>query len=1107
MTLAQVFLSSFSLGLRDRGSAYAVAGKVSIVRGGEDRVEAVVRGKARYTVQLAVEPAGVAVSCTCPYASGGSVCKHIWATILEVDGSPYLMALKQSFARETLFDLPSESDNRGAAPRDARASARKPGIAPALDWSAVVPQLHSAAFKAHAPSFRGSLAYIVDLVTSKNSRCLSVEVIRRGARSDGPPSKGARVGVDRALIDGVQDPTDAELLDLLLSTTEAPTGARFNHGWQSKPTSFDLSRAARERVAPLLGRTGRCYLRRDHANTDPTPLAWDEEGALHLVLRVSIVDERAAEETWELTGALRRGETVVPLAAADLVLEGGLVIVGGKLARIDDDRAWSWIELLRCHTRIRIPPGHQRAFLEEIYALPRLPALELPQGRALLEEATAPTPHLHIRAPEGPSRVSAKPQLYAELHFDYDRVSVPLRKPGTRLYDPERRRVLRRDPTAETAARDRLEALSFHPISGYFAQTPGEGPDFQIAPAKLPPAIRELLAEGWQVTAMGKLYRRPGKLEMHLASGIDWFDLKASCDFEGVSADLPALLDALKKGQTEVVLGDGSLGMLPEEWLSRYGLLAGMATVHQGQLRFKKSQAFLLDALLAAAPEVNVDAAFARARAELARFETITREEPTASFQGELRGYQKDGLGWLHFLERFGFGGCLADDMGLGKTVQVLALLAARSEQRRAPPQKSRSRKSQPPRPGPSIVVAPRSLVFNWKSEAARFAPELRVLDHTGISRLPPGEHFQDVDLVVTTYGVLRRDIAQLSTIAFDYAVLDEAQAIKNEATGAAKAARLLQADHRLALSGTPIENHLGELWSLFEFLNPGMLGRAAVFKDFVSARTANEEALPLIARAVRPFLLRRTKAQVAPELPERTEETRACELGPKQRALYDELRKHYQTALLQHVAKEGLAKSKIRVLEALLRLRQAACHPGLLDAQRRHEESAKLDLLFEELPGLVEKGHKTLVFSQFTSLLAIVREGLDERGITYAYLDGKTQDRQARVDRFQSDPACPVFLISLKAGGVGLNLTAAEYVYLLDPWWNPAVEAQAIDRAHRIGQTRPVFAYRLIAANTIEERILELQQKKRALAESVIDGGGSLIQDLTSEDLALLLS
>ena len=384
------------------------------------------------------------------------------------------------------------------------------------------------------------------------------------------------------------------------------------------------------------------------------------------------------------------------------------------------------------------------------------------------------------------------------------------------------------------------------------------------------------------------------------------------------------------------------------------------------------------------------------------------------------------------------------------------------------------------------------------------------MLEHTGNDRLPPGEHFHNVDVVLTTYGVLRRDIAELSSIHFDYAVLDEAQAIKNEATSAAKAARLLKADHRLALSGTPIENHLGELWSLFEFLNPGMLGRAAAFKD-VAALHRNDaesaEAIPLLAKAIRPFLLRRTKAQVAPELPERTEETRSCELGPKQRALYDELRAHYQAALLQRVAKQGLAQSKIQVLEALLRLRQAACHPGLLDPTRRDEESAKLDVLFNELPDLVEKGHKTLVFSQFTSLLSIVREGLDKRGIVYAYLDGHTVDRQACVDRFQNDPACQVFLISLKAGGLGLNLTAAEYVFLLDPWWNPAVEAQAIDRAHRIGQTRPVFAYRLIAANTIEERILTLQQQKRSLAESVIDGAGSLLQDLTSDDLALLLS
>jgi hypothetical protein len=957
------------------------------------------------------------------------------------------------------------------------------------------------------PIEAGPLAYLVDLVTSKAHRCLSVEVRQRRTKTAGPPGKWPRLSVDRRMISGLDEPADGELLDLLLGTVESANNAIHGLGWPSRATSFDLARAARERVAPLLGRTGRCYLRRDYDTLDPKPLGWDDGGALQLVFQVKIVGESPAVEVWEVTGALRRGATTIPLADADLVLEGGLVILGGKLAQIDDDRAWSWIDLLRRHTRIRIPAGHQAAFLEEIYALPRPPELELPYGRTIAQETLAPTPHLHLRAPEAGRPANAK-QLFAELRFDYGTLEVPLRKAGQRLYDADRRRVLVRDSAAELAAQERLDALGFDSVSAYLARIPGEGPDLQIAAARLPAATRALLAEGWRVTAMGKLYRRPGKLEMRLASGIDWFDLKASCDFEGVSADLPTLLDALKRGQTEVVLGDGSLGMLPEEWLSRYGLLASLATVHEGQLRFKKSQALMLDALLAAAPEVDVDAAFAHARDELSRFETITSREPPASFRGELRTYQKEGLGWLHFLERFGFGGCLADDMGLGKTVQVLALLASRREHRtEPPPSKGRGKKAAPRRLGPSIVVAPRSLIFNWKSEAARFAPELRVLEHTGNDRLPPGEHFHDVDVVLTTYGVLRRDIAELSAITFDYAVLDEAQAIKNEATSAAKAARLLHADHRLALSGTPIENHLGELWSLFEFLNPGMLGRAAAFKDIAALRGTDADAIPLLAKAIRPFLLRRTKAQVAPELPERTEETRSCELGPKQRALYDELRAHYQAALLQRVATQGLAQSKIQVLEALLRLRQAACHPGLLDASRRDEESAKLDLLFAELPDLVEKGHKTLVFSQFTSLLSIVREGLDKLGIPYAYLDGHTLDRQACVDRFQNDPACPVFLISLKAGGLGLNLTAAEYVYLLDPWWNPAIEAQAIDRAHRIGQTRPVFAYRMIAANTIEERIIELQAKKRSLAESVIDGGGSLLQDLTSDDLALLLS
>jgi len=382
----------------------------------------------------------------------------------------------------------------------------------------------------------------------------------------------------------------------------------------------------------------------------------------------------------------------------------------------------------------------------------------------------------------------------------------------------------------------------------------------------------------------------------------------------------------------------------------------------------------------------------------------------------------------------------------------------------------------------------------------------LRVLEHTGLAR--DTAQIPHHDLILTTYGTLLRDVARMAEIPFDYVVLDEAQAVKNSTTASAKAVRLLKGTHRLALSGTPVENHLGELWSIFEFLNPGMLGEARVLNMAGGlARNPGEDARRILAQALRPFILRRTKQQVARELPEKTEQTIYCELEGAQRKQYDELRKHYRDSLLARVQTDGLAKSKMHVLEALLRLRQAACHPGLIDSKRAGESGAKVDTLLDQLDELRQEGHKALVFSQFTSLLAIVRQRLDADGVKYEYLDGATRDRAKHVEAFQNDPECGLFLISLKAGGLGLNLTAAEYVFLLDPWWNPAVEAQAVDRAHRIGQTKPVFAYRLIAKDTVEEKVLELQKSKRELADAILGEDNSVIRDLKREDLELLLS
>jgi SNF2 family DNA or RNA helicase len=433
--------------------------------------------------------------------------------------------------------------------------------------------------------------------------------------------------------------------------------------------------------------------------------------------------------------------------------------------------------------------------------------------------------------------------------------------------------------------------------------------------------------------------------------------------------------------------------------------------------------------------------------------------------------------------------------MGLGKTIQVLALL----EKRRSEGGTAR---------GPSLVVVPRSLIFNWLAEADRFTPELHVLDHTGIDRTRHPAAFAASDLVLTTYGTLRRDIGLLSNTEFDYLIFDEAQAIKNAGSETAKAARLLKGRHRLALTGTPIENHLGELWSLLELLNPGMLGTTSVLqKTGTELRNPDPETRTLLSRAVRPIVLRRTKQQVAAELLEKIEQTIWCELPPKQRKLYDELRDHFRASLGARVTERGLGRVKILVLEALLRLRQAACHPALLDRRKLGEPSAKLDALLPQLKEVVEEGHKALVFSQFTSFLALVRAELDREGLTYAYLDGQTRDRQAQVERFQTDSNCPLFLISLKAGGVGLNLTAADTVIHYDPWWNPAVEAQATDRAHRIGQDKPVFVYKLICRGTVEEKIQALQGRKADLAQAVLEGGSTQSLRFDDSDLAELFA
>ncbi len=591
---------------------------------------------------------------------------------------------------------------------------------------------------------------------------------------------------------------------------------------------------------------------------------------------------------------------------------------------------------------------------------------------------------------------------------------------------------------------------------------------------------------------VGKVNRATPTVRVNITSGIDWFDLRAVVEYGDQQISLQEVRKALKRGERYAKLADGSLGQIPEQWLEKYKHLWELSEETSDGLRVRDYHLSLLDALLEER-EVFMPAELLQRRERLRSFEQITSQPLPVGFKGELRPYQKHGFDWLYFLREYHFGGILADDMGLGKTIQVLAFLQSLHERH--------------PGGAASLLVVPKSLIANWQREASRFTPELSFLEYLGNLRSRDTADFDGYDVILTTYGTMLKDIEILRKYKFHYAILDESQAIKNPLAKSAKAARLLNAEHRLVMTGTPVENNTFELWSQFAFLNPGLLGNMEYFKrEFASPieSSQDEPSAATLRKLVYPFILRRTKEQVAPELPPRSERVIYTDMDTVQKKLYTRTRDRYRAELMGLIEKQGIQDARFRIIEGLLRLRQIAIHPALVERSYTGS-SPKFELVMQTLETLQAERHKALIFSQFVETLRLLRQELELQKIKYAYLDGKTANRQAQVDLFQDDDAVPFFLISLKAGGVGLNLTAADYVIHLDPWWNPAVEMQASDRAHRIGQEKPVFIYKIIARDTVEEKILQLQEKKRALVSSLITTEASFFKSLTSEDVKLL--
>ena len=703
------------------------------------------------------------------------------------------------------------------------------------------------------------------------------------------------------------------------------------------------------------------------------------------------------------------------------------------------------------------------------------------------------------------------------------------------LPDPEvPTRYSTRDFNAERGALARLQRSGFSGPDGQGKlQLVGQNAVLNFLAREYPKLQRE-----WNVTLDEQLENRTLKnierVEPQFqitSSGVQWFDLGVVFSSSGGETFSAAEIQRLiLSGQSHTRLKNGRMAVIDTSAVEELQeVLLDCAPQQNAQgYRISSKQAGFLEATLRQHTDWKVQAPTAwRERAAKQSGEAKLECPPLGDLESVLRPYQKQGVAWLSFLRENGFGGILADEMGLGKTLQALAFMNMLRCRSAVPgsagilpassnPQTEETRRQDAGAPRgenrPHLIVCPTSLVFNWLAEAKKFTPELKVLALHGPDRHERFGEIATSDVVVTSYALIRRDAERYRVLEFDTVALDEAQHIKNRQTQNAQAVKAIKAQHRLVLTGTPLENSVLDLWSIFDFLMPGYLGTAKDFRERYElpiAKEKNAEAQSRLARRLRPFMLRRLKKEVAADLPAKLEQVSFCELTPDQRSVYQQVIEASRKEVLEAVGEQGVAKSRMVVLTALLRLRQVCCDLRLLklDNVNPANASGKLEMFGELLEEVIDGGHRLLVFSQFVGMLTLLKEKLTEEGIEFCYLDGSTTDRAAVVERFQTNATIPVFLISLKAGGVGLNLTGADTVIHFDPWWNPAVEDQATDRAHRIGQTKVVTSYKLITRDTVEEKILTLQNRKREIIQATIGGEEEFAASLSWEEIQELLA
>ncbi|MBN1481914.1 serine/threonine protein kinase [candidate division KSB1 bacterium] len=1034
-----------------RGEKYYKNKRVTLINIELDKIEAEVEGTTMsYHVNIQEIGENLYSSCTCPY---WTTCKHVVATLLEA----------KDWYEENADDLLSSRT-------------RPP-------WKKFFEKMLGTDSSFKGPIQQWRVIFLIDL----NAESWSLMPQKAYIKKNGFLGRFSNIGdFDLTSNELIYSPNDPIVVSHI-QKIEQQNNSFYNNRYFGR-SSFNSLQAYHyrygSRLGPLFDLLHNSIVYKSPFEDQLAPVKFAREtaqihfsfkrdnGAYHLIPAITFKGNK------ELLDASYKVLTENPVwLLKDLTLI--------KIANLD--HANLLVPFTKTNITLSIPEDEFPAFLESVYPrLRKYASIPLPDSLniSLLDQVTRKK--IVLRENERHLEISLK--------FDYGRYEIDYNDSQESCFKKDGHSVVQivRDQAFEDKAWNTL-------VSTGLKDDPKGG--LHIVDSKalkwLFKNLPTLSADGFCIVGRESLQRykvRTGepKVRIGVSSQIDWFDLNVQIDIDGVALNLRELRKAIRGNSHYVKLADKSIAQLSDEWFARFQHLFNFTEAEETTIKVSPYHATLIDKLFEQADQFEADEKFRASVARLSSFDGIRKKSLPKKLKGELRPYQKAGYNWLYFLQEYGFGGCLADDMGLGKTVQTLAVLMN---------DKQHGNKR------PSLIVCPTSVVYNWEKEVQKFTPDLTVLIHAGLQRDHDTAHFDDYDIILTSYGIMRRDAHFLKDYVFHYVILDESQKIKNPLSQTSKAARLLRSDQKLVLTGTPVENNTQELWAQFAFLNPGLLSSLYTYKRMFAnpiEKRKDAGAAAFLRDMIFPFILRRTKEGVARELPPKVEQTYYCAMSPAQERLYIYWRDFYRAKILDKIDAVGLNKARINVLEGLVKLRQISCHPYLVD-KSMFEDSGKFESLKEFIEEILAENHKVLVFSQFVKMLRLIRHYLDERTITYEYLDGHTTHRMNHVDRFQNDPEIRIFLISLKAGGVGLNLTAADYVIHYDPWWNPAVEVQATDRAHRIGQDKKVFVYRLITKDSVEEKMLELQTRKKKLVSDLITTDSSFFKSLTRDDIEIL--